>query len=135
MRKHSTADRLQQLMFEKSLKQVDIIELSKHFQDKLDVKLGKSALSQYVNGIQTPDQKKLALLALTLDVSEAWLMGYDVPKERTYYTNEETPTLSCYTSSDLRKMAENAKTFDGKPLDKEDITAIQNLIEIYLRGR
>ena len=62
-------------------------------------------------------------------------MGYDVPKERTYYTNEETPTLSCYTSSDLRKMAENAKTFDGKPLDKEDITAIQNLIEIYLRGR
>ncbi|MBS6536061.1 helix-turn-helix domain-containing protein [Streptococcus parasanguinis] len=135
MRKHSTADRLQQLMSEKSLKQVDIIELSKHFQDKLDVKLGKSALSQYVNGIQTPDQKKLALLALTLDVSEAWLMGYDVPKERTYYTNEETPTLSCYTSSDLRKMAENAKTFDGKPLDKEDITAIQNLIEIYLRGR
>ena len=135
MRKHSTADRLQQLMSEKSLKQVDIIELSKHFQDKLDVKLGKSALSQYVNGIQTPDQKKLALLALTLDVSEAWLMGYDVPKERTYYTNEETPTLSCYTSSDLRKMAENAKTFDGKPLNKEDITAIQNLIEIYLRGR
>ena len=135
MRKHSTADRLQQLMSEKSLKQVDIIELSKHFQDKLDVKLGKSALSQYVNGIQTPDQKKLALLALTLDVSEAWLMGYDVPKERTYYTNEETPTLSCYTSSDLRKMAENAKTFDGKPLDKEDITAIQNLIEIHLRGR
>ena len=135
MRKHSTADRLQQLMSEKSLTQVDIIELSKHFQDKLDVKLGKSALSQYVNGIQTPDQKKLALLALTLDVSEAWLMGYDVPKERTYYTNEETPTLSCYTSSDLRKMAENAKTFDGKPLDKEDITAIQNLIEIYLRGR
>ena len=135
MRKHSTADRLQQLMSEKSLKQVDIIELSKHFQDKLDVKLGKSALSQYVNGIQTPDQKKLALLALTLDVSEAWLMGYDVPKERTYYTHEETPTLSCYTSSDLRKMAENAKTFDGKPLDKEDITAIQNLIEIYLRGR
>ena len=135
MRKHSTADRLQQLMSEKSLKQVDIIELSKHFQDKLDVKLGKSALSQYVNGIQTPDQKKLALLALTLDVSEAWLMGYDVPKERTYYTNEETPTLSCYTSSDLRKRAENAKTFDGKPLDKEDITAIQNLIEIYLRGR
>ena len=57
MRKHSTADRLQQLMSEKSLKQVDIIELSKHFQDKLDVKLGKSALSQYVNGIQTPDQK------------------------------------------------------------------------------
>ncbi|CAG5140298.1 phage transcriptional regulator, Cro/CI family [Streptococcus pneumoniae] len=32
-------------------------------------------------------------------------------------------------------MAENAKTFDGKPLTEEDIDAIQNIIEIYLRGR
>ena len=40
-----------------------------------------------------------------------------------------------FTSSDLRKMAENAKTFDGKPLNEEDINAIQNIIEIYLKGR
>ncbi len=35
-----------------------------------------------------------------------------------------------YTSSDLRKMAENAKTFDGKPLNEDDIEAIQNIINI-----
>lgn len=40
-----------------------------------------------------------------------------------------------YTSSDLRKMAENAKTFDGKSLTESDIDAIQNIIEIYLKGR
>ena len=40
-----------------------------------------------------------------------------------------------YTETDLRKMAENEKTFDGKPLNEEDIQAIQNIIEIYLKGR
>lgn len=79
MRKYNTADRLRELMTERGWKQVDVINNSKPFQEKLGVKLGKSALSQYVNGVQSPDQKKLALLALTFNVSEAWLMGYDVP--------------------------------------------------------
>ena len=129
MRKYETSDRLNQLMAERNWKQVDIINNSKKFQEKLGVQLGKSALSQYVNGVQAPDQKKLSLLALTFDVSEAWLMGYDVPRERESVVEKE------YTSSDLRKMAENAKTFDGKPLNEDDIEAIQNIIQIYLSGR
>lgn len=129
MRKYETSDRLNQLMAERNWKQVDIINNSKKFQEKLGVQLGKSALSQYVNGVQAPDQKKLSLLALTFDVSEAWLMGYDVPRERESIVENE------YTSSDLRKMAENAKTFDGKPLNEDDIEAIQNIIEIYLNRK
>lgn len=129
MRKYETSDRLNQLMAERNWKQVDIINNSKKFQEKLGVQLGKSALSQYVNGVQAPDQKKLSLLALTFDVSEAWLMGYDVPREREVVVESE------YTSSDLRKMAENAKTFDGKPLNEDDIEAIQNIIEIYLNKK
>lgn len=131
MRKFQTADRIRELMQEKQWKQVDVINNSKPFQEKLGVKLGKSALSQYVNGVQAPDQKKLALLALTFNVSEAWLMGYDVPRER----DTSTTTTAGYTETDLRKMAENAKTFDGKPLNENDIQAIQNIIEIYLQGR
>lgn len=131
MRKFETADRIRELMQENQWKQVDIINHSKPFQEKLGVKLGKSALSQYVNGVQAPDQKKLALLALTFDVSEAWLMGYDVPRER----DTSATTTAGYTETDLRKMAENAKTFDGKPLNESDIQAIQNIIEIYLQGR
>ena len=129
MRKYETSDRLKQLMAERNWKQVDIINNSKKFQEKLGVQLGKSALSQYVNGVQAPDQNKLALLALTFDVSEAWLMGYDVPRERESVVEKE------YTTSDLRKMAENAKTFDGKPLNEDDIEAIQNIIEIYLNRK
>lgn len=129
MRKYETSDRLNQLMAERNWKQVDIINNSKKFQEKLGVQLGKSALSQYVNGVQAPDRKKLSLLALTFDVSEAWLMGYDVPRERESVVEKE------YTTSDLRKMAENAKTFDGKPLNEDDIQAIQNIIEIYLNRK
>ena len=129
MRKYETADRIRQLMEEKNWKQVDIFNNSKPFQEKLGVKLGKSAISQYVNGVQAPDQRRLALLALTFNVSEAWLMGYDVPRER------ETTAETGYSETDLRKLAESAKTFDGKPLTESDIQAIQNIIEIYLQGR
>lgn len=129
MRKYETADRIRQLMEEKNWKQVDIFNNSKPYQEKLGVKLGKSAISQYVNGVQAPDQRRLALLALTFNVSEAWLMGYDVPRER------ESTTKTGYSETDLRKLAESAKTFDGKPLTESDIQAIQNIIEIYLQGR
>ena len=129
MRKYETADRIRQLMEEKNWKQVDIFNNSKPYQEKLGVKLGKSAISQYVNGVQAPDQRRLALLALTFNVSEAWLMGYDVPRER------EATTETGYSETDLRKLAESAKTFDGKPLTESDIQAIQNIIEIYLKGR
>ncbi len=129
MRKYETADRIRQLMEEKNWKQVDIFNNSKPYQEKLGVKLGKSAISQYVNGVQAPDQRRLALLALTFNVSEAWLMGYDVPRER------EATTETGYSETDLRKLAESAKTFDGKPLTENDIQAIKNIIEIYLQGR
>lgn len=129
MRKYETADRLRQLMEEKNWKQVDIFNNSKPYQEKLGVKLGKSAISQYVNGVQAPDQRRLALLALTFNVSEAWLMGYDVPRER------ESTAETGYSETDLRKLAESAKTFDGKPLNEEDIEAIASIIEIYLRGK
>jgi len=52
------------------------------YQRQLGISMGKSALSQYVNDKQSPDQDRLYLLAKTLNVNEAWLMGYDVPKER-----------------------------------------------------
>ena len=78
----TTAERLKQIMSERSLRQVDIIKKSVPFQKLLHIKLGKSTLSQYVNGKQSPDQDKIYLLSKTLSVNEAWLMGFDVSPER-----------------------------------------------------
>ncbi len=42
----------------------------------------KSAMSQYCNGGLVPRQDRTFLIANALNVSEAWLMGFDVPMER-----------------------------------------------------
>jgi hypothetical protein len=77
--KRTTADRLNQLMKERHLKQVDILELCKPYCKKYDVKLNKNDLSQYISKKYSPSQEKLTILAMALKVNEIWLMGYDVP--------------------------------------------------------
>ncbi|HFI2669218.1 TPA: helix-turn-helix domain-containing protein [Streptococcus suis] len=130
MRQQSTAERLKIIMQEKNLKQVDVIEKSKPFQEQLGIKLGKSALSQYVNGVQSPDQHKLTLLSLTLDVSEAWLMGYDVPREREIKNSQQpTPTI------DFKEMAAESMSYDGMPLNDEDIDLIASILETRMKNR
>lgn len=42
----------------------------------------KSKISQYINGVYEAKQEALYKIAKALDVSEAWLMGYDVPMEK-----------------------------------------------------
>ena len=81
--KETTTQRLNQLISESGLRQVEILEKSKPYQKELGVKMGKSALSQYISGKSNPDQDKLVLLAKTFGVSEAWLLGFDVPREPT----------------------------------------------------
>ncbi|MHA3065606.1 S24 family peptidase [Lacticaseibacillus saniviri] len=78
--KTTPSNRLRQIMQERNLKQVDILNMSKPFQISLGIKMGKSALSQYVNGKQTPDQDRILLLAKTLGENEAWLLGFDVDR-------------------------------------------------------
>ena len=80
----------------------------------------QSTISKWESGVNLPTGKKLIALAQVLDVSTNEILGM-----------EDTP----YTETDLRKLAESAKTFDGKPLTENDIQAIKNIIEIYLQGR
>lgn len=75
--------RLKEAMKDNNFKQIDIVEKSAHFYKETGVKISKTDLSQYVNGKTEPGNKKLYVLAKILNVSEAWLLGYDVPKERT----------------------------------------------------
>lgn len=43
----------------------------------------KGAISYYLSGKSKPKADRLHQLAIALDVSEAWLLGYDVPMQRT----------------------------------------------------
>ena len=82
MKKVTTSDRLKSIMNSRNLKQVDILNLAKPFCEKYGVRLGKNDLSQYVHGKAEPRQEKLTVLGMALGVSEAWLMGFDVPESR-----------------------------------------------------
>lgn len=73
MGKESFASRLQHAMSLRNIKQIELCEKTQ---------IPKSAMSQYVNGAFEPKQDRLSSLAKALSVSEAWLLGYDVPIQR-----------------------------------------------------
>lgn len=89
MKQHTTAQRLRQIMDARQMRQVDVLTAAEPYCKKYGVNLGKNALSQYVSGKVEPGQEKLTILGMALDVSEAWLMGYDVPMDR-----NATPTTN-----------------------------------------
>lgn len=72
-KKQSFAQRMRTAMDIRNMKQVDLVELTG---------LTKSAINQYYSGKYEPKQKGVYLIAQALNVSESWLMGYDVPMER-----------------------------------------------------
>jgi transcriptional regulator with XRE-family HTH domain len=69
----TTSNRLKQAMDMREMKQVDIIERTG---------ISKGALSSYLSGRYVPKQNNIHALAVALDVSESWLMGYDVDPHR-----------------------------------------------------
>ena len=78
----TTAERLNEIMTMRNLKQTDILKLAEPYCERYKQKLNKSDLSQFVSGKVAPGQWKLTILGLALNVSEAWLMGLDVPMQR-----------------------------------------------------
>ena len=78
MRKFTTGQRLKELMKTQGLRQVDILNKTRPYQESLGITMLKSHLSNYVNDRSKPDRHKMRLLSKSLDVSEPWLMGYDI---------------------------------------------------------
>lgn len=118
----NTALRLKQIMRERNLRQVDIIRMAEPYCKEFNLKLTKSDMSQFVSGKVEPGQWKLTILGKALNVSEAWLMGYDVPMER----KEPAPAPSA-------EREEFAKLFAA--LDPENRQRILDLMKALLVGR
>ena len=74
----SCADRIKTALSIRGMKQSDLCRLTK---------IPKSALSQYISGAYDPKQDRIYLISRALNVNEAWLMGLDVPMERTKENN------------------------------------------------
>ena len=95
----TSTERINQIMKEKRLRQIDVLNLAKPLQEKYNIKFSKSHLSQYVNGKSNPDNEKIFLLSKIFGVTEAWLLGYNVPR---YERLEETKINASLTPQSLK---------------------------------
>lgn len=132
-----TSKRLKQLMSERHLKQVDILNASKPFQKSLEINMSKSTLSQYVSGKQSPDQKHLFLLAKTLDVSEPWLMGYDVSMQRKNSNSNDNNVIKLtdiYTQLNEQRQHRVVNYASNQLREQESSSVKENTHVVYLSG-
>ena len=70
----TTAERLKEALAISGMKQIDLARKTG---------LDKGSISYYISGKYEPKAKAIHKLAIALDVSDMWLWGYDVPRERT----------------------------------------------------
>ena len=124
MKKYTTAERLKQIMQERNMKQVDILELVLPVWKKYGLKMNKSDISQYVSGKVEPNQRKLVALAEALNVSETRLRGYEINEKELIYEEEKGKSLA--------KLIANENMLDAvvklSKLQPEDKEMVVNLI-------
>ena len=73
MHKETCGTRIRKALSIRNMKAVDLCNKTG---------IPKSAMSQYINDRFEPKQDRVYLIANALKVTEAWLMGFDVPMER-----------------------------------------------------
>lgn len=101
MKTSTFSQRLREAMYIRRLNQTDLHLLTG---------IGKSSISTYLKGDYKAKQDKVDLLAKILDVSPAWLMGYDVPMESV------RPQNNYSTSSPPHAYIDDPNHMDPKPI-------------------
>lgn len=87
----------------------------------------KSSLSLYLSGAYEPKQDRIYTIAQALNVSEAWLMGYDVPMER---DPQPTPSDEIELSEGERMLLE---LFRQVPEHQQDL--VLQMIRVALKTK
>ena len=87
------------MKYERTAKVCDRIKLALSLrnmtqQDLVNITgIQKGSISQYTTGYVNPKQDRIYLIAKALNVSESWLMGFDVPMEKQQELNDEDKEL------------------------------------------
>ena len=122
-RQETISIRIKKALRIKGMKQAELCKLAN---------IPKSSLSQYLSGDFEPKQDRIYLISKALNVSEAWLMGFDVPMERQVKKNSPTEQsltegekmwLELYhkISDDTKDILINMMTsFDQLPEDRKE---------------
>lgn len=84
-RKESCGKRISQALSDKGMSQSELCKRAK---------VPKSSLSLYISGAYEPRQDRIYAMATVLEVDPAWLMGYDVPKNKEKENSPDKITLT-----------------------------------------
>ena len=112
MKKAELKNRLQEALDIREKKAADLSR---------DLKIPKSAISQYLSGkSQNMDSERLFSICKYLDVSEPWMLGFDVPMERNK-TQKNNDTIADIVfrlriDSDFLSVVEVLNGLDAKKL-------------------
>lgn len=120
-----TALRLKKAMEYRQMKQIELVEATG---------IGKSAISQYLSGKIVPKQDKIYLIAKALGVNEGWLMGYNIPMERSKIplAQQDEKDIAKIIEQMKERLSQNDLVFEGKPVTPENIQAILAGIQVGL---
>ncbi|HHC9784913.1 TPA: helix-turn-helix domain-containing protein, partial [Staphylococcus aureus] len=117
---NSFKDRLKQIMSERKISQS---ELSRR------TGIGRNSISDYLNGKYEAKQDKVFELAKALNVNEAWLMGFDISKNRKIEKNDITSIYNKLTPP----RQENVLNYANEQLDEQNkVTSIDGYKESKL---
>ena len=131
----SCGQRIAKALDIRGMKQAELCKLAK---------VPKSSLSLYLSGAYEPKQNRIYDMARVLDVSEAWLMGYDVPMERQEKTSPDKAELTegekkwlelYHSVSDETKAVfiKMCNSFDKLPADSQKLAL--DMIQVALRNQ
>lgn len=96
----------------------------------------RAIISDYVRGRYEAKQDKVYELAKALNVSEAWLMGYDVSKERKHPEEIETEhEKSDITDEDIDHYFNGLRSYKGLPISEEQKAFMRNSIKSFLESQ
>lgn len=117
----TTAERLREAMQAAGKKQTDLVQ---------ETGINKSAISRYLSGEYEPKQNAIYKLAAALGVSEMWLWGCDVDKERTeiHKINDfiADAVIRMQTDEDFRRAVEVLYQMDG-----DKVSGVRQMLEAF----
>ena len=98
--------------------------------------INKSTISQYLSKEYEPKRDRLELFAKTLNVNEAWLIGYDVPMEISSSSNDSLIEEYELNDEELKeyeniKMTTSTLMFNGRPASENDKIELERILKEF----
>lgn len=120
--KSTLKDRLRQALLEADMKPIELSEKTG---------IPKSMISYYLNGKTKPKADRIYNICKVLNVSEAWLLGYDVPKNKTaeQKKNDELVQVIAKLRKDPEFFEVVSKLASLSPADYESIKHILSALD------